>query len=96
MTITDRKQKLVDEVEKIEEKEHQLKKKKKELKIKIEEVDKEIVDQNNQRILDVIQESFGEVTASNIEEFKKILKVNQNKEPEKEAQEKIEYGNYSS
>jgi len=96
MTIIERKQKLLDEVKKIEEKEDQLKKKKKELKIKIEEVNKEIVDQNNQKILDVIHESFGEVTPANIEEFKKILKVNQYKEVEKEDQEKYNYENYSS
>ena len=57
---------------------------------------KEIVDQNNQKILDVIHESFGEVTPANIEEFKKILKVNQYKEVEKEDQEKYNYENYSS
>lgn len=73
MTLQEQLEKTENELKKVEEKRKDVQTKRKKILAAIEEENDRIRAENNQKIVDIIVQNFGEITEENIEQFRRMM-----------------------
>ena len=76
MTLQEQLEKVEKDLEKVDSKRNELLKKQKNILAKIKEEEDRQRAEKNQKIVDIICETFGEITEENINRFKEIMQQN--------------------